>query len=141
MRTRHLTLKVFLLILVDGICSLIAQVVLKKGLVETNITIVTWDNISAFITKNAASPIIWLGIFLYAMNFFIWIVILYKVDLSIAVPVGSMNYILIPIIAMLFFHEHVDFNRWLGIALIVTGIHFVSKSGRHVAATEVESPA
>ena len=70
----------------------------------------------------------WLGIFFYALNFVVWIVILYKVDLSIAMPVGSTSYIFIPIMAMLFLHEHISVLRWVGILLIILGIHFVSQS-------------
>ena len=130
---RHLTLQVFLLIIIDGICNILAQVLLKKGLIETGIRAVTSANIIEFVAKNTASPLVWLGVIEYALNFFIWIVILYKVDLSIAMPAGSATYIFIPIIAMLFFHEHVGLTRWIGIALIVAGIHFVSRSGRPTA--------
>lgn len=124
MKSRHLTLKVFLLIVIDSMCNLAAQVLLKKGLIETGLA------------KNSISPILWLGIVMYALNFFIWIVILYKVDLSIAMPAGSISYIFIPIIAIFFLHEHVGLARWIGIMLIVSGIHFVSRSGRPEAPRE-----
>lgn len=124
MRSRHLTLKVFSLIVIDGICNIVAQVLMKKGLIEIGLS------------KNTISPILWFGIIMYALNFFIWIVILYKVDLSIAMPAGSISYIFIPIIAIFFLHEHVGIARWIGIMLIVSGIHFVSRSGRPEAPRE-----
>ena len=130
MKSRHLTFKVFLLIIIDSICNIFAQVLLKKGLIATSISPVTLSNLADFVTKNLASPLVWLGIIIYALNFFIWIIILYRVDLSIAIPVGSVSYIFIPIIAIFFLHEHVGLTRWIGIMLIVSGIHFVSRSGR-----------
>jgi undecaprenyl phosphate-alpha-L-ara4N flippase subunit ArnE len=62
------------------------------------------------------------------LNFFIWIVILYKTDLSIAMPVGSFSYIFVPVAAIIFLHERVSLLRWAGIAFIILGIHFVSQS-------------
>ncbi len=130
MRPRHLTFDVFILIIIDGICNILAQVLMKKGLIATNISQVTLGNMMEFVARNASSALVWAGIFVYALNFFIWIAILYKVDLSIAMPVGSATYIFVPVIAMMLFHEQIGLTRWAGIILIVIGIHFVSRSGR-----------
>lgn len=110
----HLTLKIFLLIVLNDIADTLAQFLMKKGLMEAGPFIVT------------------LGILVYALNFLVWITILYKVDLSIAMPVGSTSYILIPLVAMLFLHEHISPLRWLGIIMIVLGIYFVSRSKKPV---------
>ena len=128
MKKSHLTLKIFALIILNDVWDTLAQLLMKKGLIETGISSVTASNVVEFVLKNAASPVLWLGIFVYALNFFIWIAILYKVDLSIAVPVGSASYVFIPIAAVLFLHEHVSVLRWMGVALIVLGVHFVSQS-------------
>lgn len=92
----------------------VAQVFMKKGLPVTG----SWPE-SAFF---------WLGILLYASNFFLWICILSRLDLSTAVPIASTNYIILPILAMIFLGEHVGPLRWLGIFFIIIGIHFISKS-------------
>ena len=128
MKTRHLTPSVFFLIIISGVFNIVAQILLKKGLLETGISHVTSANIIEFITWNAASIFIWSGIIVYSLNFFTWIAILYKADLSIAMPAGSITYLFIPLMAVLFFHEHIGLTRWIGIALIVSGIFFVSKS-------------
>ncbi len=130
MKNHQLTLKIFALIVLNDIGDTIAQLLMKKGLVQTGISSVTLSNIVEFVTRNASSGFVWLGIIFYAFNFFTWIVILYKVDLSIAMPVGSTSYIFIPIMAVIFLHEHVSLLRWAGILLIVLGIHFVSQSRR-----------
>lgn len=124
----HLTLKVFLLIILNDIGDTIAQAFMKEGLLSTGIGSVGIGNLAEFVSKGISSPFLWLGILVYAANFFIWIVILYKIDLSIAMPVGSFSYIFVPIAAAVFFHENVGPVRWVGILLIVLGIHFVSQS-------------
>lgn len=128
MKTNHLTLKIFSLIILNDLADTVAQLIMKKGLIQTGITSINAGNIAEFVIRNSSSALLWLGIFVYAFNFFIWIVILYKVDLSIAMPVGSTCFIFVPIAAMLFLHEQVSLVRWAGILCIVVGIHFVSKS-------------
>jgi len=127
-KSGHLTLKIFLMIVLNDIGDTIAQAFMKQGLAATGISSVGMGNMAEFLARGVSSPVLWLGILVYVLNFFIWIIIIYKVDLSIAMPVGSFSYILVPIAAMIFFHEKVEPLRWLGIAFIVLGIHLVSKS-------------
>ena len=130
MKKNYLTLKIFSLIVLNDVVDTIAQLIMKKGLGTTGINVITFSNVIEFLTKNATSILVWLGVFIYALNFFIWIVVLYKIDLSIAMPVGSTSYIFVPLAAMLFLHEQVGIARWIGIFCIVCGIHFVSQSNR-----------
>ena len=132
MKNNNLTLKIFSLIVLNDIGDTIAQLIMKKGLVNTGISYVGLGNIVEFAAKNASSLLLWLGILIYVLNFFIWIVILYKIDLSIAMPVGSTSYIFVPIMAILFLHEYISPVRWIGILCIILGIHFVSQSKKSV---------
>lgn len=128
MKASGLTLKIFLLIVLNDIGDTVAQLLMKKGLIGTGIDNVNLGNVAEFAVKNASSGLVWLGIFIFVLNFFVWIVILSRVDLSIAMPVGSTSYIFVPIAAMIFLHEDVSLIRWAGIILIALGIHFVSQS-------------
>ena len=132
MKKRHLTFKILALIILNDLGDTLAQFVMKKGLALTGITSVDFSNIFEFAARNASSPMVWLGVLVFVLNFFVWIVILYKIDLSIAMPVGSFCYIFVPIIAVFFLHEHVGPLRWVGIILIVLGVHFVSQSKKIV---------
>ncbi len=125
---KHLTLQIFSLIILSDIVDSVAQFAMKKGLLSTGIHSISLGNMLEFVSKGASSVILWCGIFLYAVNFLIWIIILYKVDLSIAMPVGSICYVIVPIIAVVFLHEHMGLVRWLGILCIILGIHFVAQS-------------
>jgi drug/metabolite transporter (DMT)-like permease len=130
MRQNHLTLKIFALLVLNDLGDTLAQLLMKKGLMHTGIDSVTFANILEFCARNSSSLLLWLGIIMQALNFFVWIVILYKIDLSIAMPAGSTSYIFIPLAAAVFLHERVSLLRWAGICLIVVGIHFVSRSKR-----------
>jgi drug/metabolite transporter (DMT)-like permease len=123
-----LTLKVFLLIVTTDIAESVAQLFMKKGLILTGIDSVTFSNLAGFMSKALLSGFVWAGIGVYIFNFFVWLTVLSRVDLSIAFPVGSTSYILVPALAVIFLGETITPLRWAGIALIVCGIHFVSKS-------------
>jgi len=128
MRKGRLTLTIFALIVLNDIGDTLAQLLMKLGLVQTGMSSVTLGNIVEFCSRNTCSILLWAGIIVQVLNFFIWIVVLYKIDLSIAMPVGSTSYVFIPLAAAFFLHEHVGLMRWVGIVLIILGIHFVSQS-------------
>ena len=128
MKKSHLTLKIFALIVLNDVIDTIAQLIMKKGLLQSGIDSVHGSNFVEFVARNASSPMVWAGVAIFTVNFFVWIVILYRVDLSIAMPVGSFCFILVPIVAILFLREHVSIFRWIGTAMIVLGVHLVSQS-------------
>ncbi len=132
MKKSHLTLKTFSLILLNDLSDALAQLIMQKGLIYTTIASISLGNIAEFVMRNAYSSLLWAGLFLYTFNFFLWIIILYKVDLSIAMPVGSLSYVLVPVAATVFLHEYVGLLRWIGIAFIVLGVHFVSQSKKEI---------
>ena len=106
---------------------------MKKGLSGTGISAVTFQNVFEFGLRSLSSWMVWCGILIYLGTFMLWLVIIYSIDLSIAMPVGAATYVFIPIAAIIFLHEHVSPLRWLGIALIIFGIYFISQSKRKIA--------
>ena len=130
MRKNHLTLPIFLMIVMTDVGESIAQTFMKMGLNAIGINSITLSNLGEFILKAGISIYVWLGLLVFLVNFFIWITVLSRMDLSVAFPVGSFSFILVPILAMVFLHETISPLRWTGIALIIVGIHFVAKSTR-----------
>lgn len=128
MNTKSLTLKVFLLIVLNDMVDAAAQLLLKKGASQTGFSDITPDNFFSFINNGIHSWALWLGILVYALNFLVWIVVLTKAELSVAMPVGSTTYLVIPLLSIFYFHEHVSLLRWCGILFIILGIHFVAQS-------------
>jgi drug/metabolite transporter (DMT)-like permease len=112
----RLTLKIFLLIVANDLADTAAQLLMKKGIPHL------------FDVSNPQALLFWIGLAVYISNFFLWMFILSKTDLSVALPLASASYILIPVAAVVFLHELVSPLRWLGLALIVAGIFLISKS-------------
>lgn len=130
MKKSYMTWTIFFLIVLNDGVDTVAQLIMKKGLLATGINSVGLGNIAEFAFRNASSFLVWMGVLVYALSFFIWIVILYKIDLSIAMPAGSISYVLVPLAATFFLHEHIGLVRWVGIFCIIWGIHFVAQSNR-----------
>ena len=121
-------MKVFALIILNDILDSVAQLCMKKGLARTGISAITFHNIIEFGIRNLSSWLIWSGIFIYVASFILWLVIIYRIDISIAMPLGSAAYVFIPVLAIIFLHEQVSLLRWIGIAFVVAGIYFISQS-------------
>lgn len=123
-----LTLSLILLIFSTDIFEALAELFFKKAAIASGFTDLTLANWTLFVTKLPSLSWLWLGLLCYCLNFFLWLTVLYQVELSVAFPTGSVSYILVPAVAILFLHEHVSLWKWCGILLIVSGIWFISRS-------------
>lgn len=75
-----------------------------------------------FLLKAALSPFIVTGIGLYAFSSIIWVILLSKLDLSVAYPALSLGYVLVLLVSALFLGEQVSPLRFAGVLLIMAGI-------------------
>lgn len=125
-----LTWKVFFLIVLTDMGNSAAQLLMKMGMLHPAGDSISLTTLLHFFSGNVFSPLIWAGILIYVLSFFTWIIVLSKIDLSMAIPLATTDYIIIPLLAIFFLGEYVSLLRWLGIAAIVSGIFFVSQSGK-----------
>lgn len=125
-----LTLKIFGFIFLSNLLDSSAQVLMKKGLLTAHTDFSGFGGILGFLFHNPSSYWVWIGVSIYLLNFLIWMIILSQLELSTAVPLTSLNYILLPLLALFFLHEKIDGTRWLGIVFIMFGIYFVTKNPR-----------
>lgn len=131
MRTKGLTLKVFiLLMLADAIQFAIMLSIKKLSAVFEAVTLhnLSLQSLVDIGSTLVHSPYFWLGIVCMASSFVIWMTVLSSIDLSVAFPLGSLSFIMIPILSVIFLHEEVPLLRWVGIAFIVSGIITLSIS-------------
>ena len=129
MLKKRLTLKILgFLILTDFLETFTHLCFKKSALTENGFVINKLPDILVFLQSVFSSPFLWLGLFSVLLTFILWSSLLSKVDLSVAVPVCSFSYILVPLAAMFFLHEKVSLFRWLGVLFILLGVVFVSLS-------------
>lgn len=70
----------------------------------------------------------WLGGSFYAIAAACWFLALSMVPLNIAITVSACVYILVVLLAFLFFKEPIPPMRWVGIGLVFTGLVFVGRT-------------
>jgi len=131
MNKKKLTLKIlFFLIITDCLETLVQLCFKKSVLSETNLNITSLASSLTFLKLALLSPYLWLALITVFLIFIIWSTILSKIDLSMAVPLASFSYVLVPIVSIIFLHEKIPTLRWIGIGFIIAGIIFVSRSSK-----------
>src|SRR5437773_7807401 len=72
------------------------------------------------------NPWVAAGIVLLLAFFASYMTALSWADLTYVLPASSVGYVFIALIAKFFLHEQVSVTRWLGIALVSSGVGFVT---------------
>lgn len=102
--------------------SAVAQLLLKKGLTDIQ------AKGRLGIVAVALQPKIWLWALSFVAAMGLWLVALQKVDLSYAYPLVSVGYIVVSVLSATLFHEKVDGQRWLGVAVISAGVVLIAST-------------
>ena len=51
-----------------------------------------------------------------------WLLVLQQLDVGVAYPMLSLNFVLITLVARFVFHEAIDRQHWIGVALVIAGV-------------------
>ncbi|MQG94679.1 4-amino-4-deoxy-L-arabinose-phosphoundecaprenol flippase subunit ArnE [Pseudomonas sp. MN1F] len=68
------------------------------------------------------SPWLWLALLALGSGLLVWLLVLQRMEVGIAYPMLSLNFVVITLIARFGFHEPVDRRHWLGVALVIAGV-------------------
>lgn len=74
------------------------------------------------------TPKLVFGTAMLAVFFFLWLAVLSWEDLSVALPMQALNYILVAFLSQYFLHEVVSPMRWAGTMLVAVGVIMITKS-------------
>ncbi len=69
------------------------------------------------------------GFFFYGVSAILWLDVLSKLDFSLAFPMVALTYVFTLLIGRFFFGETIGWERIFGVALILTGVFFLIRSG------------
>jgi drug/metabolite transporter (DMT)-like permease len=75
-------------------------------------------------------PWMWAGVTMMALAFFALLGALSAYSVSFVVPVTALDYVAAALGSVVFLHEHVSPQRWLGLGFVVAGVTLVFLS-RH----------
>ena len=74
------------------------------------------------------TPKIIIGTAMLAIFFFVWLAVLSWEDLSVALPMQALNYVLVAFLSQYFLGETVTPLRWAGTVLVCIGVMMITKS-------------
>lgn len=77
-----------------------------------------------------SSPLMWLGLVVYAASALLWLLALIHTDLSLAYPFLSLTYVIVLVGGVICFDEHVTLLRLAGVGAIVLGLFIIARSSR-----------
>jgi len=120
---------ILLIIIISLVLSVSGQLLLKRGIITLGE--IHLDSVQAvfLLLRAFAIPAVQIGILCYVASIIFWIVVLSRVELSFAYPMGSISYIIVAFFSRIFFHEHISPCRWAGIFIICAGVFLVSITG------------
>jgi len=118
------------LVAISVVMSITAQAALRRGMAGLG----DLGGLALFAAA-ARSGYVQLGIGTYALGTVSWLIVLRRIDLAVAYPLGSLNHVFIAILSATVLHEIVPPLRWFGVALIVTGIAVIARGERRETAS------
>jgi drug/metabolite transporter (DMT)-like permease len=119
------------LILVSVGLAAAAQLTLKYGM--TQVGFIRGAELSSplgVLIKIFRHPAIWAGLMMFGLSAAAWLIVLSRTALSFAYPFASLTYVIILVFDWLVIKEPVFALRWVGVALIISGLIFVSRTGQ-----------
>lgn len=121
-------LTVFSLILIGVLLNAAAQLLLKAGMTRIGEFEFQLSNAIPIGLQVASNIPILLGLAAYVISVLVWMMVLSRVDVSLAYPMVSLGYIINAIAAYLLFNEPLSALRIGGIFVILMGVFMVARS-------------
>lgn len=118
----------FPLIIAGVLLNTAAQLLLKAGANRLNQFQFVWEKLSSLPVALLQNPPILIGLLLYVFSVAIWLLVLTKIEVSVAYPLVSLGYIINAIMAYYFFGESLSLMRFAGILVILIGVFLVARS-------------
>lgn len=123
-------LKTIVVMLMAITAGTIGDILLAKGMKELgDISAMNLRGILNVAIQALTTPKLIVGTTMLAVFFFLWLAVLSWEDLSVALPMQALNYVLVAFLSQYFLHETVTPMRWAGTVLVCIGVMLITKSG------------
>lgn len=118
-----MTLQEFGLFLVAVLASVLGQFLLKLGALKLGK--VNAENVISHLVSIVLVPELLIGLLCYGLGAIVYILLLTRVNLSVAGPAVAMSYIFSVLLGYFVFREAIPLERVLGLGFIVFGVVLV----------------
>lgn len=122
-------LKTLLLLLFALTVVALGEVCLRKGMKEIGeFPIFQAGELVRALSAAVTNRTILFGVSLHFLFFICWLIVLSRLELSLALPLTSFSYVLGVFFSSYLLHEEVSATRWIGVILVVIGVLFITRS-------------
>ncbi|MDI2590259.1 4-amino-4-deoxy-L-arabinose-phosphoundecaprenol flippase subunit ArnE [Pseudomonas sp. 681] len=104
------------------ILLLVACLLTCLGQVAQKYAVESWRGEDSSWAEKLRSPWLWLALLSLGFGLLVWLLVLQRLEVGVAYPMLSLNFVLITLVARFVFHETVDRRHWLGVALVMGGV-------------------
>jgi multidrug transporter EmrE-like cation transporter len=117
------------LILLSVTITAFAQIVLKAGMAGASVqrAIAAGPGVR-MILGIALDPLVIAGLTLYFLAAAVWLLVLSKVEVSLAYPFVALGFVITAVVGRIAFHETLSATRIAGIVLICGGVALLARS-------------
>jgi drug/metabolite transporter (DMT)-like permease len=107
----------------------VGDILLAKGMKEMgDLSSMNLRGILDAALRALTNPKLIFGTSMLAVFFFLWLAVLSWEDLSVALPMQALNYVLVAFLSQYFLGEVVSPLRWAGTVLVCVGVMMITKS-------------
>jgi len=107
----------------------VGDILLAKGMKELgDISAMNLRGMLNIAFQALTSPKLILGTAMLTVFFVLWLAVLSWEDLSVALPMQALNYVLVAFLSQYFLGEVVTPMRWAGTILVCVGVLLITKS-------------
>jgi drug/metabolite transporter (DMT)-like permease len=122
--------KTLIIMLMAVTAGTVGDILLAKGMKEMgDVSTMNLRGILDAAFRAMTTPKIIVGTTMLALFFFLWLAVLSWEDLSVALPMQALNYVLVAFLSQYFLNEVVSPLRWAGTILVCIGVMMITKSG------------
>jgi drug/metabolite transporter (DMT)-like permease len=115
-----------ILIFLSCLVTVVGQVAFKLGAnVFSNVEF-SLPGLPRLLWDMLTSPMIIFGFFMFGVGAVLWLFALARTELSYAVPLGSMTYVLILVAGVLVFREPLTVTKIVGTLMVTAGVVLIS---------------
>lgn len=125
-----MTINIILFIISSVSLSAFAQIVLKMGMSNAKVQndLIIAGNLFEKLFIALTNVYVVAGISMYLLSMVLWLVVLSKIDVSVAYPFVGLGFIITMVLGFLLLNEQISAMRVMGTILVVCGVLMVSST-------------
>ena len=116
------------LILSSVFLNALAQIFIRQGMLKLGSVSFNMEQIWNMALSVFTNMYLLSGMFSYGISIVLWMIVLSKVNVSLAYPFLSIGYVVTAVLAYLIFKEPLTVQKILGIAIICLGVVILTYS-------------